>query len=472
MSDSNIDGQLLPVLPAVNGSASSVNQQQVSINIPLSGPNANAARAVINAEKTVKGMTASEMSTYLLDNGSKIADNAFTKVKDDFLGKVINSVKNEERGKLNGYTTILQVQEAEQKMKEDIALEQKRFENAKVNDPNATKQKGHAEVELGFKKQRASRLQPVHDVLKSKFKAANTLTTVQPLFDSYMKLEGDKGKNDPEVKRQAVVLSTAYKQYAREIKEVLDGALAILPNDEELKKNLDDITLIINEMEKEASPVSVLNSNMKTPLLNRTKKDGPIDVSVLTKDGSTMSYRLDKGNFSKLDTVIRDEDIVETKFKEAVQSAKEGTKVVKMTYKGEPLIVSLNISHPNESKEKAKQNMNNALKKEAERIVPSEEIKNGMEQPGKTQNLKKLSLEQLRSAQQQIEKEIAFVNSNTKVLPANKNTLKTAMRESRVVPIQREIAQRHLNNPSKGGRKTKRNHSKKGTRKQTTRRSS
>jgi hypothetical protein len=181
---------------------------------------------------------------------------------------------------------------------------------------------------------------------------------------------------------------------------------------------------------------------------------------------------LDDSGFKRLDSQIKDNEVVETKFNEAVQSAKDGTKVVKMTYKGEPLIVSLNISHPNESKEKAKQNMNSSLKREAERIVPSEKINNDMEQPGKTQNLKKLSLEQLRSAQQQIEKEITFVNSNTKVLPANKNTLKTAMRESRVVPIQREIAQRHLNNPSKGGRKTKRNYFKKGTRKQTTQRSS
>ena len=422
---------------------------------------------MINEEKSVKHMTTAKMLDYLVDNGRKIVEKAFAKVKDNFFKTstsltVNNNDRQKERTELESLGTISDVQEKERKLDEQLNAIEKEIESApetSLNPANGPKLKGAKVQNFNALKKYKERLQPVLDVLKLKLKAANTFTTIQPLYNSYTKLEETKGKNDPEVKRQAVVLSTSYKQYSNEIKEVLDGASKILPKDAELKKDLDDMVLIVNTMEKEASPVSILHSNMKTPVLNRTKKDGPIDVSVRTKDGSTVSYRLDQGNFSKLDTVIRDDELVETKFKQAVESSKEGTKVVKMTYKGEPLIVSLNISHPHDSKEKAKQNMNTSLKKETERIVSPE-------------NLKKLSLEQLQSAQQQIEKEIAFVNSNTKVLPENKEKLKTVMRESHLVPTQREIAQRHLNNPSKGGRKTKRNHSKKGTRKQTTRRSS
>ena len=317
-------------------------------------------------------------------------------------------------------------------------------------------------------------MKPVLRVLESKIKASNTLSTIQPQFNSYMKIETNKGQNDPEVKRQSVVLTTAYKQYAQEIKDVLDHTLTItgIENDADLKAHQKNLSIIVAALEKEAANTSAPLLQSGVPLLNRMKKDSPIDVTIPTKNGYT-SYRMENGVFSKLDISIKDNEVVDQKFEAAIKSAKEGTNVVKMTYKGEPLIVSMNISHPNVSKEKAKLNMNSALKKEAERIVPAF-TKSGtnMEAPGTNQNLSTLSNNQLSSAKTQIEKDIAFVNTNTKVLPQNKAELKNVITRTRLQPIDAEIVARRLKKESSKGGSTAKKSKKNNKTKKSTRRSS
>jgi len=505
-----------PAASAAAAVPAAVVAPNANSNAAASAASAAAASAASAAASQVPVAAASQLKNdvskmdidkkikYLLKDGEDITNDAFTKVKNNA------SLKIDEKLKLETYTTILQIQEAEQKMKEEIQKLEEEIETApktSLDPKNGPKLKGAISLNLNLLKKSKERLQPVLDVLKLKMKASNTLSTLAPLENTYKNLNEKKGQNDPEVKRHKVIFYTAIRQYAQEIKDVVQidsnildpktgelikdettgelkteitsGALKTI-KDAELETHRDNIQLIIDALNgtKEdpglASSKSLLSKN-GTPLANWSKQaPGPISVTVpiINKYGTIeyTSYQMEKGVFSKLDSPIKVNPVVDTKFKQAIESAKEGTKVVKMIYKGEPLIVSLNISHPNNSYEKARLNMQNTLDKEALTFVPPVTNNNGIEKPGRVENktLSSLSMNQLESAKEKVQKDIKFVNTNTKVAPQNKDALKVAIRESRMMPIETAIEMKRRQAPAKGGftaKKSKKNNkTKKSTR--------
>jgi hypothetical protein len=71
-------------------------------------------------------------------------------------------------------------------------------------------------------------------------------------------------------------------------------------------------------------------------------------------------------------------------------------------------------------------------------------------------DLSSLSMNELKSARQKIENNIAFVNTNTKVLPTNKEKLKSAIRDS-LLPINTAIAMKARQRGGKTAKKSKKN---------------
>ena len=263
------------------------------------------------------------------------------------------------------------------------------------------------------------------------------------------------------------------KEIKNTSKTVETGALAIV-DDPELKKDLADIQHIINELEGTpekpgpASSVPLVNK-AGTPLTNHSitqKKPLMVTVPIKHKDGRITydSYKMgEDGILNK--TYDRNEYkdvVVDDLFKKAIESAKEGTKVVMMTYKDEPLIISLNITHPHRGEEKFKHNLSEGLKRESSRIIYASTNSNGTVTPGT--NLTKLQNDRLRQEKAKIESEMSDVNTNTKVsLQKNKNTLKAAIRKTKLEPIEAEIAKRAT--AKKGGFTAKKNNkTKKSTR--------
>ena len=168
-----------------------------------------------------------------------------------------------------------------------------------------------------------------------------------------------------------------------------------------------------------------------------------VTVPIKHKDGRITydSYKMGKdGTLNKTDDRNEYRDVVvDDLFKKAIESAKEGTKVVKMIYKDEPLIVSLNISRPHESKEKFKHNLSEGLKRESNIIVyPG--TQNTMKP---ATNLTALNNARLNYEKAKIKSEMSDVNTNTKVpLEENKAKLKDAIKETKLKPIEREIERR------------------------------
>lgn len=484
---SNFDGENQSEVQQASAAAVPVANGSTAVPaaaIPVAGANGSAAAAVgANApvaapqvkNVNVSSMTVEEKIKYVLREGKGIANRAFEKVKTKFFNDStpIDGKKNgriSEKNALDSLKTISDVQEYKRELVKKLEKAEQDVINApeKASSPNnGPKLKGAMIQNRNAQKKYNDLLMPVLHVLESKMIASNTLLTLSPLEVKYHTLSEKNGDDDLEVKRQRVIFYTALKQYATEIKNVIDGI-----DDAEIKKDLDRIQVIVDALEKEASSEPLLHSNRTTPLANHSKKPaGPIGVTVpiKNKDGiiEYASYQMDKGVFSKLDKPIEDNKAVEDKFKEAVKSAKEGTKVVKMTYKDEPLIVSMNISHPNQSIEKANMNMQNALKKEAQTFAPAVTTNNGMERPGRLQNmdLSSLSMNELETAQKKVQKDIDFVNTNTKVAPQNKETLKKAIRESRMMPIDTAIAMKARQRGGKTAKKSKKNNkTKKSTR--------
>ena len=483
-SHSNFDGENLPeVQQAATGSvpaaAAAVPAAAGANGSAAAAVGANAPAAVPVAAPQVKNVNVSSMTVeekikYVLHEGKGIANRAFEKVKTKFFNDSmpIDGKKNgriSEKNALDSLKTISDVQDYKRELVKKLEKAEQDVINApeKASSPNnGPKLKGAMIQNRNAQKKYNDLLMPVLHVLESKMIASNTLLTLSPLEVKYHTLSEQKGDDDLEVKRQKAIFYTALKQYATEIKNVIDGV-----DDTEIKKDLDNIQLIIDALEKEASSAPLLDKN-GTALANHSKKPaGPIGVTVpiKNKDGiiEYASYQMDNGVFSKLDRPIEDNKAVEDKFKEAVKSAKEGTKVVKMTYKDEPLIVSMNISHPNQSIEKANMNMQNALKKEAQTFVPSVTTNNGMTRPGRTENinLSSLSMNELETAQKKVQKDIDFVNTNTKVAPQNKETLKKEIQRSRMMPINAAIAMKARQRGGKTAKKSKKNNkTKKSTR--------
>jgi hypothetical protein len=499
-----------------------------NLNANLAAAHANAAphaNAAAVKKIPVNEMTIDNMADYLISDGEVITNRAFTKVKEKFLKEFIpinaTNTKESVQTRLDSLKTISKVQEYEQELAEKLEKAEQAIINApeKSNDPNdAPKLKGAMKQNRDEQKRYNDRLMPVLYILESKIKASNTLPTVLPLFGEYQSLEESLGANDPKTKRQKVVFFAAFKQFAKEIKEVLydksdildmkterqkfwskneqvkeikngnvkktveTGALAILPDDPELKKDLKEIQLIINALEGTeeapgpASSIPLINK-AGTPLVNRSiasTKPLVVTVPIKHKDGHITydSYQMGQnGTLNKTDERNEDKDaVVDKLFEEAVQSAKEGTKVVKMIYKDEPLIISLNITHPHKSQEKAENNMKKALEKEEQTFVPPVTNNNGIEKPGRVQNktLSSLSMNELESAKQKVQKDINFVNTNTKVAPQNKKALQDAIRQSRMMPIETAIEMKRR----KGGKRTAKKSKKNNKTKKSTQRSS
>lgn len=459
---------------------------------------------------SVNGINIHDIPKYLRDHGEYMTDRAFRKVKENFFSKSVSTDttgKIAEEEKLNKLKTISDVQAYEQELVKKLEKAEQDIINApeKSNDAkDGPKLKGAMKQNRDAQKKYNDLLIPVLHVLESKIKASNTLLTLMPLVEEFQSLETEFGENNPKTIRQLVVAGAAHKQYATEIKDVLygehnilemktrknwrgdesvnakkiintketvkTGALAILPGNTELQGYKDTIESIIKSLEgkkNEPGPASSapLRNKDGTPFIT-PRNPLMVTVPIKHKDGRITydSYKMgEDGTLNKMDEKNEYRDaVVDDLFKKAVQSAKEGTKVVKMIYKDEPLIVSLNISRPHESKEKFKHNLDEGLKKESNRIV----------YPG-TQNTMKpatkltaLNNARLNYEKQQIENQMEFVNKNIGVLEANKAKLKDAIKETKLEPIKREIERRAA--LKKGGftaKKSKKNNkTKKSTR--------
>jgi hypothetical protein len=485
--------------------------------------NESIAASVENNKLNVSKMTIQQIVQYLGEDGEEITNRAFSKVKEKFLKEFrpINAANTKEsvQTRLDSLKTISEVQEYERELAEKLEQAEQAIINApeKSNNPSdAPKLKGAMKLNRDAQKRYNDLLMPVLYLLESKIKASNTLLTIKPLMAEYQSFKERLGANDPKTKRQDVVAGAAYKQYAKEIKEVLydkrtiqemkterrkfwskneqvkeiknteetveTGALAILPDDADLQTDLATIESMIKAMEGTNNEPGIASSkplinNAGTPLVNRSiasTKPLVVTVPIKHKDGHITydSYQMGQnGTLNKVDEPTEDKDaVVDKLFEKAVQSAKEGTKVVKMIYKDEPLIISLNITHPHKSQEKAENNMKKALEKEEQTFVPPVTNNNGIEKPGRVENktLSSLSMNELESAKQKVQKDINFVNTNTKVAPQNKKALQDAIRQSRMMPIETAIEMKRR----KGGKRTAKKSKKNNKTKKSTQRSS
>lgn len=506
-----------PPLPSSAASASaasaSANGDNNDIRSTVSS-NSGSGNVGKMEELSLNEMDLDDIVEYLRDNGENFSDHAFTLVKNNFFKKSIPvNVRNNERAleeqELNNLKTISEVQEYEQKLVEKLEKAEQDVEDAPETSKtpvNASTLKPAKRNIRDTRKAYTALLIPVLDVLKSKMKASNTLLTIDTLGKQGSSINKNEKANALEKQRAKLIFHKAIKQYAREIKEVLydkhnildmktelirfwkknervkeikntnvketveTGATVILPDDEDLKRHLRDIEEIIRKLEGTnenpgLSAIKTIVNNVGTPLTNHSinpRRPFIVTTSAIRQDGTIRydSYKMINGvpTTPEKDDIKKDE-VVDNLFEKAIQSAKEGTKVVKMIYKDEPLIISMNISRPNESKERINNNINRIVNREADRIVYP-----GTQNTMKPEtNLSSLNKKRLESEKAKIEAEINYVNTNPMVLEKNKGPLKNYIKRDKLDPIIAAMAGK-----SKGGytaKKSKKNNkTKKSTR--------